>query len=419
MEDNFNKIKSSLYTLFAGGVMTSTLGFLLSLILIKLYGSDNFGKFAIYQSYILIFASIFSLQSWQPLIEKLTNSNDELNSFMSFFVPEFFLGLIALFISYFSQDLIFSFFRFDDIKPFSLLALTPIVFLQQSSFFGLFRHKRKHLVVNLLQIVNISLLILLSVLIYFMDKNVNDLIRVSYVAYFIPFLLSIAFTTLLLRVNDCNIRTKSLDIKSSFRKSFPFMITSMADIPIRDMTLFLVNKYCGVEVTSFYRILLQFSSLLGKVSIPIYQASYPELVNINKFGEKSDFYRVIKKIIIYSSFLMLPIFLALTASYNFWVGAFFSENYVDYHYEFSFFIFSYTLAGIFMVIHPVFVIKCNHILMVLTTLFANIVYVLLVLMLAPEFKIWGILFALFAQIITVIVIKLLIILRSDYENIVN
>ncbi|WP_060988939.1 lipopolysaccharide biosynthesis protein [Photobacterium leiognathi] len=408
-----DKIKKALYLLFAGGMIASTLGFLLSVILLKLYGANDFGKYVLYQSYILFFASVFSLQTWQPLIKELISSEMKRNVFIGFFIPEIIFSFIGLIVAYKFQQLFFNFFNINE-ASYSLMMLSPIIFLQNSSFFGVFRFYNKHFFVNLVQISNVSLTIILGTILFSFGMEI--FLNYIYTVYAITFLIAFFLSMLLLNKENNSVSLITINgIRKSIRLSFPFYVTSLTDIPIRDATLFFVNKYCGIEITSFYRILMQFSSLLSKVSLPIYQASYPEMVLLSKDKKNNELTKLIKNVTFLSFILISPIALLLIATYDYWIPMFFSESYKAFKEVFVFFMLIYALSGVFVAVHPAFVVICSHKLMVYITLFSNVMYLIVLIILAPFLGVWGILIACFCQISLVIGIKYKVI-RSEIRK---
>ncbi|MDX7425545.1 lipopolysaccharide biosynthesis protein [Providencia hangzhouensis] len=399
--NNINRIFNSFKILLIGGAATSILNFLTSSFIIKNFGIDFFGQYTFILAYFIFLSSVFSTQAWQPLVRTLQNdkTRNERDIFLSFYISELLFSFSGVILAIFVGNNILHFFNYSGELP--DIGILIIIFSQNNAFFGYFRYKNKHKLINIIQILQCSLVFIFIFIFYFTNNTTHNSVHDFFIYVFVSYLISYLFSVVLIlkMIKIKKIRKNKIHIKDSFKYCFPFYITILTDSPIRDLIIFIINKYFGSELVGFYRILTQIGGAYTKLTQPIYQASYSELVSVIN-NKKEELAKHIIKKIFYISFIVLAIIsIGLIVSYKYWVSVFFTNQYINYYIFFTIYIIIQVIIGSSVIINSAFLSIANGWQMFTCTATINLFFSILLYILTLKLQFYGVLMAILIQVI--------------------
>ena len=405
MSNSFIKIRKAIGVLLFGGLFVSIFNFLTSSYITKYYGVHFFGNYVFIVSFFVFISAIFNAQTWQPLVKDLKNENkSEKSTFITYYILETLFSLFGVVVALIIQSYFFEIFNFKD-KDIPLYLYLVIIVMQNNTFYGYFRYNDKHHLINFFQMIQVATLLILTIFIFIFYKDNLDYLLMAFVfSYLLSYIL--CFIYILSRLTGC-VSFDNKFLYQAIKNCFPFYITTLTDSPIRDFTIFIINKVSGVELVGFYRLLTQFGGVFSKLSLPIYQASFSEFVDLINKNMLDELFLIIKKIMCYSVVVLLSLSIFLYFSYELWVGYFFSSSYIEYKGYFLLYLIIQIIIGTFMAINSTFLAKANGRDMFVMTLIINVIFIIVIYILSVKFAFIGVLISILIQVLLNAVLKTL------------
>lgn len=359
---------------------------------------DFFGQYTFLLAYFLFLSAIFSTQAWQPLVRELQRNkenkeNKENEIFLSFYFSEIIFSTLGVIIAILLEKTFLNIFGYLGELP--KIGILIIIFSQTNSFFGYFRYKNKHNLINIVQITQYS--IILASCFFIGEINLNKFFIYIFLSYFISYAVGIYFILKTISIKTINI--KEISLSSAFKICFPFYITILTDSPIRDLIVFIINKYFGAELVGFYRILTQIGNAYTKLTQPIYQASYSELVLVINKKQEHIVTSIIKKILITSALTLSIISAILIISYNLWIPIFFTSQYLIYYQYFIIYIIIQIIIGASVIINSAFLAIANGYEMFRCTAIINLLFIIFLYILISNLQFIGVFIAILIQVL--------------------
>ncbi|EMP1179675.1 hypothetical protein Q4Q78_10860 [Morganella morganii] len=415
MNETLLRIKKAFTVLLFGGVLVSIINFLTSSFIIKEYSTLFFGEYTFSISYILFFSAIFSTQSWQPLVRYLQEEREPINDnniIISFYICEIVFSLLGYILALYLDNKLTDFFNSH--SPITSYGLAIILFSQNNTFFGLFRFKNKHHYISIIQVTLYGLILFFCIINKNKITNPTELIEYTFIAYLISYILALVLFIKIIKLNSIDFR--KLQLVYSIKMCFPFYITILTDSPMRDITIFIINKYFGSNLVGFYRILTQFGGVFTKLTQPIYQASYSEVVRLFYAKKLVELKKIIIKIIKISMSYLLLLSIPIVITYDFWVSLFFSSTYIQYKLFFIIYIICQILIGTSVIINSAYLAIASGWQMFICTATINTIFVILLYFSTTNFGFIGILISILIQVLLTIFWKSIYIKKSVNIN---
>lgn len=407
-----NKLIKNFLYLFSGTTLSSIIGMFNTALLVKALGLENNGIIFLGLSYAGFFNALFNFQSFEAVIKFLPNHMTKNNSegkniikqalYLDFITAIFaliaakmFMGIAA---EYLKWDLI-------TIKVAKILVYS-ILFTVPGCFTGILRIFEKF---KYMSIIGLSLAISNTVIYsfgLFFNQELIYYVYATILLNFVNLLITLFLTYKTLKENEM----QQLEIfKVKFQKDFvKFTIytnlSSTLDLPIFQLTPFIINKYLGVSDVAVYKLLEKIGELIKRVTSIMGQSIMPEISKRLAQNDGAGAKRIGVKLgkIILSIGCLGIIFIALTK--GLWLQ-WFIPNHLEYTSSLYFYVIFIVFTQTFIAQHPLFVysgyVKENTILL----LIVNTFYIFLLLFLAKHFGLDGIIVSKIIQAGTIYISK--------------
>ena len=416
--DNFwkNLFKNSFWAFF-GDASASAITFIISIILIKIIGSESYGILILAQSYMNIIDVIINIQSWRSTIQygqkALVDGNDnELHSYVKLgCIMDISTAILCFIISILLPNLIGGLLHWSNemILCSEIFAITII-----SHFAGtptaILRLFNKYNLVALSKTLAAIFKITAIVAYYLITKNLSlvsstiifmltDFIGNSLLVIFAFYNYSKKY-----KISDIIKAKMPKDAKSFISYTLWGTLSEIVDLPVQTIDVFIVSVL-GNATVAIYKIFKQIIGIISKVTGPIQQSILPQFSELSAKGnEKRGFEVVIK---IHKTILKytLPISILVGVTSYFWLGKLYDMTYANYWYILFIYLMIQTYALSYTTIHPFFITLGNMRINAIIEFTANIVYLIVSYILVRAMGLLGITIAFLIQILLNIFLK--------------
>lgn len=418
------KLVKNFVLIFTGQGIASVLGLLATILIIKGIGSGKHGILIVVQSYATLFYSLFSFKTFQALIKYLAqaknkkNINDVKMYIKWSLVFDISSLILMLIIGILFRDPVIKLMGWPvEMKKYVILYLITQVFYIQGTTIGVLRSYEKFDYVVKGQII--------SNVVRCLGYGICLLINKTFIAFLIAEIIAVMTNNLLLIYYTYKVlkQEKLLDFyKVKLRNKKEFFVfniysnlTSTLDLPINQITQFIINKYLGFAANSIYNVFEKLGTIINKLGDPINQIIYPEM-NL-RIVEKD--YESAKKLSLKLKKLMLVVFLIAALgtliTYPLWFHLFVSE---PNKYIFSFILYLAFIAFVnaAMGTHNLFMalgyVKYN----IPILLFVNIIYLVFLFFAVQKIGLTGVILSYFLQALGVALVKEFILKKKNYQE---
>ena len=416
--DNFwkNLFKNSFWAFF-GDASASAITFIISIILIKIIGSESYGILILAQSYMNIMDVIINIQSWRSTIQygqkAIVDGNDkELHSYVKLgCIMDISTAILCFIISILLPNLIGGFLHWSNemILCSEIFAITII-----SHFAGtptaILRLFNKYNLVALSKTLAAIFKITAIVAYYLITKNLN-LVSSTIIFMLTDFIGNILLVIFAFyhyskkyKIADIIKAKMPKDAKSFISYTLWGTLSEIVDLPVQTIDVFIVSVLGNVTV-AIYKIFKQIIGIISKVTGPIQQSILPQFSELSAKGnEKRGFEVVIK---IHKTILKytLPISILVGATSYIWLGKLYDMTYANYWYILFIYLMIQTYALSYTTIHPFFITLGNMRINAIIEFTANIVYLIVSYILVRAMGLLGITIAFLIQILLNIFLK--------------
>lgn len=389
-------IKNFLY-LFSGTTLSSIIGMFNTVLLVKALGLENNGIIFLGLSYAGFFNALFNFQSFEAIIKFLPNymtrNNfegkniikqalylDIITAVFALIVAKIFIGITA---EYLKWDLL-------TIKTTKIL-IYSILFTIPGCFTGILRIFEKFKYMSMIGLsLAISNTIVYSIGLLFKQKLMYYVFA-TIILNFVNLLTTLFLTYKTLRENEMH---KLEFFKVRFQKEFvKFTIytnlSSTLDLPIFQLTPFIINKYLGISDVAVYKLLEKIGELIKRITSIMGQSIMPEISKRLAQNDGEGAKRIGVKLgkIILSIGCLGILFIGFTK--DIWLH-WLIPNYSNYISSLYLYVIFIVFTQSFIAQHPLFIysgyVKENTILL----LIVNTFYIFLLFFLAQNFGLDGI-----------------------------
>lgn len=416
--DNFwkNLFKNSFWAFF-GDASASAITFIISIILIKIIGSESYGILILAQSYMNIMDVIINIQSWRSTIQygqkALVDGNEkELHSYVKLgCIMDISTAILCFVISILLPNLIGGLLHWSNemILCSEIFAITII-----SHFAGtptaILRLFNKYNLVALSKTLAAIFKITAIVAYYLITKNLN-LVSSTIIFMLTDFIGNILLVIFAFynyskkyKISDIIKAKMPKDAKSFISYTLWGTLSEIVDLPVQTIDVFIVSVL-GNATVAIYKIFKQIIGIISKVTGPIQQSILPQFSELSAKGnEKRGFEVVIK---IHKTILKytLPISILVGVTSYFWLGKLYDMTYANYWYILFIYLMIQTYALSYTTIHPFFITLGNMRINAIIEFTANIVYLIVSYILVRAMGLLGITIAFLIQILLNIFLK--------------
>lgn len=225
------------------------------------------------------------------------------------------------------------------------------------------------------------------------------------------FLLAAAFWVLYRRgLGDWH-RAPIASSRSFVRFAWWTNISSTADIPIKQLDIFIVRAVLSLEAVAIYKILKLIANLLNQFATPLYEAVYPQFAELIAKNQPKQAFAMLMRLAGLFSVVGSIVLVAVVLTSSWWLQIF-GPEYVEHQHVLALFLLVATTSVVFIGLHPLFTAmgyaKQNFVIL----LIANLAYLAIAPVLGVLFGLVGIVSAFGVQLLLVLVPKLSIIRRE-------
>ncbi|MGL6099835.1 MAG: lipopolysaccharide biosynthesis protein [Fusobacteriaceae bacterium] len=389
-------IKNFLY-LFSGTTLSSIIGMFNTALLVKAIGLESNGIIFLGLSYAGFFNALFNFQSFEAVIKFLPNYMTKNNTIGKNIIKQalyldFVTAIFALIAAKICMNTAAQYLNWNKtIIECANILIYSILFTVPGCFTGILRIFEKFKYMSMITLsLSISNSLIYSLGILF-EKDIMYYVYSTICLNLINLLITFYLTYKTLKENDMH---KLGIFKVKFEKNFvKFTIytnlSSTLDLPIFQLTPFIINKYLGVSDVAVYKLLEKIGELIKRVTSIMGQSIMPEISKRLAMNDGEGAKRIGVKLgkIIFCVGILGTTFIALTK--NMWLH-FLIPNHLDYTSSLYLYIIFVIFTQTFVGQHPLFIysgyVKENTILL----LFVNTFYIFLLFYLAENFGLDGI-----------------------------
>ena len=425
IKKTINKFKSSnigknfIVLLFGSGV-GSVVGILNLSIILNAIGAENNGIIIMIQTYVALFSGIFSFKSFEAIIKYLsvTIQNDnfiQTKKYIKFsFILDILSAIVAIIFAYIFLDLGFKIMGWsDNLRPFVQVYIISLLFNITGTSIGIVRIYNKF---NLMVKMGIYILIFkfnIYIIGFFLGYGFNYFFIAEFILTILNNLCIVGLSLFILYKNNLLdfYKTKIRFDKEYFMFNLYSSIYTTIDIPVQQITTFVINKYLGFSEVAVYNIFGRIAGLILKIESPLSQIVYPEMNMRIAKGDKKSAINLYKKLFKIISSIGIGIVIILIGSYNYWMPLFI-KDYQFYVVPLIIYLIYVVYTSTSRSIHDLFIslgyIKYN----VMILLVINLIYIAILYGFVMKFGLNGVIISLFIQALLVIEVKKFI-LKKD------
>ena len=341
---SLNKVLKNAGTLLSGNIGANIFGLLSIAIFTHSQGAVIFGYYVLFLTFIEIIDRIFNFQTWQAFIKFATDfqvKNDHSNvmmllkySFLVDLVSLIVATLVAAGLSIYAM----SFFDIPQ-KYYHLLLLMSLTILFKTTEIstGIFRLFDRFKVQAKIAVYSSATKFVMFGVIAIFTPSFKMFIYATVFTQFITMVMKYFYAKSVLNEHDIYI-VEILKEKVNMPllnelKIFSFIVYNNFDIAVRmisrQLDIVILGKLYGVEIVGIYKIAKEASSLIAKLTDPVYQAIYPEFARMLASGKKLEARQMAIKISLYAGGVGL-IFYGLFVLFGKWAIVFaFGKDFVE------------------------------------------------------------------------------------------
>lgn len=423
--DTFGKkFLQGFIVVFSGQTLTSILNMITMLIFINTLGSIVYGEFVMVQASTTLVYSIFSFKGFQSLVHFLNrNANQDKTISMGYIKSVVILDIISLFLSivicFFFTDTLCQIMNWDKKMSYLIKIFTITLF---TNFSGtttgvIYTFQKYSYLVNGQILATIFKVILYLVSSVMGNYSLLNFVLIETLYITLSNVITLIYTYKIMKENGLEtFYLAKANWSSEFIKfNISSNITSTIDLPVNQIATFIINKFLGFEFNAVYSVFEKLGAILNKVITPLGQLIYPEISKKISEGDIKGGFKLVKnsKILIYSLFLCVAIFIILT--YKIWFKYFLPDG-NQYIFAFILYIFYICYTGATSAVHSIFISLGYINYTPFITISVNIVYLILLLLLINYLGLIGVILAFLLQAMAIIIIKNIILKRrgNDY-----
>lgn len=427
--DNFwnNLVKNSFWA-FAGDSIASAIGLIITIILIKIIGSEKYGCLVIGQTYMTIIDIIINVQSWKGVIQfgqkSLVEKNEkalgkyiEIGSILDASTA-ILCGIISFILApviggwlNWSQETIICAQIFS-IEIFSHLSGTSTSILRILNRFNLVALQK-----FLTAVVKLTILLIL----FFGNSSISLITAtIAYVCADIfgnILLVILAFSRYIKAYGKKNLikNNEKVDIKHFMSFTLWGTVLDIVDIPVNYFDVFIVSLL-GTEIVAIFKVFKQCISVLSKVTSPIQQSILPQFSTLTAEGNIKRGFSIVKKIRNAVLKIIGPITLIVGFTSPLWLKWIYGQEFANHWVILLIYLLVQTFALSYTTIHPYFLSLDKAKNATIYSLMSNIIYCFIAYVLVIKLGMIGIIISYFIQSAIVIGLKYIDIKKIIKEN---
>ncbi|MGL4402169.1 MAG: lipopolysaccharide biosynthesis protein [Fusobacteriaceae bacterium] len=399
-----NKFFKNMTYVFSGSMIGSVLSLFNTGLLIKEIGLEKNGIIFLGLGYASFFSELFNFQLYEAVIKFLPSCMDYGNKEGKNYIQQVIIldictAVFAFFCSYFMVGIVGEYFEWDlEVKKYIKILTVTALFSSTGSFRGVLRIFEKFKAISWINILTNAINTVLYLIGFIFKLKILYYVYASVISFFLLNLLIFFLFRKTLKENgmaDLNFR------ETKFQKDFiKFAIytnlSSTVNLPVSQITPFIINKYLGFSEIAIYKILEKLGGIIKKVTGTITQVFSPEISKRLSFGDTEGVYRIGFRI----GQIVLGVGIAgivgVSLTYRYWLG-YLIPGYENYMVAVYLYLILTIFTEAFSTQYLIFIysgyVKENTLLLIVV----NIIYFIILIIFTKLFGINGIILSLIIQ----------------------
>lgn len=337
-----NRFLKNFISLLLGENISAVLQVISMTIIIKAIGNEKNGMLIMIQTYCYLMSDVMSMQTFNAVIKFVSDSIQVKNfnkakQFIKLgFIIDFMTGFGAFILGIILFDFITNLMNWsNDFYKYVLIYL-PVVFLRNTltgTSIGILRFADEFRL-----IVKIKVIISLLRVIIYMGLWTTDQGFIYFLTTEVILELSMCITLIILSVK----KLRKLgygdfyQVKIERNTGFAFIrfnifngISLTMDLLLGHISNMFLSRIIGFSSLSIFRVLERIGSIASRITVPLLQLFYPEMVKLISLGQKEKAMGLFKKYAKYATPLCIILFGLMIFSFEKWMSIF-TNDYIEY-----------------------------------------------------------------------------------------
>lgn len=419
-----NLFKNSFWAFF-GDSVASIMNLIVTIVLIHLIGDDGYGIFVLSQSYTLVMDVLLNVQCWKGVIQYgqkalIKNDASSLCGYVKLgCIFDILTAIIGGLVSFYLSSFIGQIFNWSSEMIFVSKIFSLTIFFHFSGTpTAILRIFNKFNMVALQKVIASTLKLgILTIILLYQNTITLPLATVAYCcADIVGNLLLVIFAGVvfhkkygLKKLFTCKLPK---DSKTFIKFTIWGTLSEVVDIPVNYFDVFIISLL-GAGQVAVFKVFKQITSILSKLTTPIYQAIMPQFSELSAQGNQKRGYEIVIKIKKAILFIIGPIAVIIGISSPIWLNLFYGPLYAKYWYVLLLYLLIQTFALSFTTIHPYFVSLGKVKESAIFVFVSNIIYIIIALLTVKHYGMIALIIAYFIQASIVIFLKVASIRKNE------
>ncbi|NIP30178.1 MAG: oligosaccharide flippase family protein [Candidatus Dadabacteria bacterium] len=396
-------IKNSSW-LFAGKSAGSAFSAIQEIIVARILGLAQYGLLSLVLAFVDILNNFVDLRVWEAATKYVgefwsKGDKEKTCSMIKFFyLIDIITGIIAFGVAIILAEVASQYIIKSDVatKLIYIYAITLLIDTSNSTSNAILRIFNKFKQIALISSVqNFIRLVLVSVLLV-LGKGIEGVLLAFVISSFIGFFIRIIYVNQTLISNNLNywwVRktfVKDVDYKDVswflLNTSFAGSLKALKD---RYAGVLILGFFAGKEAAGIYKVARSTVKILSRITDPIYEAIYPELVKIYSLSDLDNFEALLKKSSIGISKVLLPLTILIIVFAEYILKYVYGQEYVLATNVLRLVAISVVISKLVSFAHPAFLALGRPGVRTVVQTISIITYIVLLLILVPVYSYMG------------------------------
>lgn len=374
---------------------------------------NEFGVFAVIQTYVLAINSLINFQTWYTIVKYLPSIKNDIKLFNSLMKYSYALDVITSIIGTIIGVILIYFLGslFNIPEKYYLLAQIfsfSILVNITGTATGYFRSIDNYKVFLYSDIISTFIKVLGALFAYTYFPTIKYFLIVLLFSYGAKsFYLNFIF--LYGRIKDI-LKSDTILIKNEFKDikeySWVTSVTGAFDVIFRQADTLIVSVFFGVHYAGIFKMIKTFMGLITQITSPIYLVLFPMVNEYVVNNKKQELKKVAYKSILIFSILGIFTYLIFLILEDWLIIHLFNISYVQYTDYLNVYLCITIISIVFTIVHPITNLIGLHKETMYLTIIKLFTFILLVYLMHNIYGFYGYLFAVFLETAATIIVKL-------------
>lgn len=325
-----NKFFKNVVHVFSGTAVASILGILNTAVMVRAIGLEEYGILFMAMGYTGFFSALFNFQSFEAVIKFLPSVLDKKNGRVQNYIQlaviiDLITAVIAFAVAYSILSLIAKYFEWNsEVQSYIRTYCFTILFNISGIgvFNGILRVFDKYKAISFVNVLTASVNLVGAIIGLYLKASLSYYVYLAIVSVLITFIAMLYSTLTTLsenKISGINIFRTKYD-KKFISFAIQTNLCSTLDLPIKQITPFIINKYMGFSDIAVFKILEKLGQVLSKFIEVVGLVLTPEMSKKLSRGERKDAYRIMFRLFKTVWAVGIAGIIAVILTHTFWLG---------------------------------------------------------------------------------------------------